>query len=103
MLTFAVFCVGFAFGAEGDILGFLVARHFGVSIYSSVMGLLTTAMSFSTASGAALLSITMSRTGTYDLCLLIVGFAVLLGAALLLLLGRGQSPTLDDLDAGMGR
>lgn len=88
LLTFAVFCIGFAFGAEGDIVGFLVARHFGVEIYSSVMGLLTCAISFSTASGAALLSFTMAATGGYDLYLTIVGVAVLIGATLLLLLGR---------------
>jgi predicted MFS family arabinose efflux permease len=88
ILTFAVFCLGFSFGAEGDVVGFLVARHFGIEIYSSVMGLLTCAMSFSTASGAALLSITMAKTGGYDLYLTIVGVAVLIGASLLLLLGR---------------
>lgn len=87
VLTFAVFCLGFSFGAEGDIVGFLVARHFGVAVYSSVMGLLTFAMSFSTASGAALLSFTMARTGGYELYLTICGIAVLAGASLLLLLG----------------
>ncbi len=88
ILAFAVFCLGFAFGAEGDIVGFLVARHFGVAVYSSVMGLLTCAMSFSTASGAALLSATLAATGGYNLYLVIVGVAVLVGASLLLLLGR---------------
>ena len=87
VLTFAVFCLGFAFGAEGDIVAFLVARHFGVQIYSSVMGLLTCAMSISTASGAALLSVTMARTGGYDLYLVIAGTGVLVGSSLLLLLG----------------
>lgn len=88
ILTFAVFCLGFAFGAEGDIVAFLVARHFGVEIYSSVMGLLTCAMSFSTASGAALVSYSLATTGGYDLYLVICGTAVLVGASLLLLLGR---------------
>lgn len=87
VLTFAVFCLGFAFGAEGDIVAFLVARHFGVQIYSSVMGLLTCAMSISTASGAAMLSVTMARTGGYDLYLIIAGVGVLVGSSLLLLLG----------------
>ncbi len=90
VLTFAVFCIGFSFGAEGDILGFLVARHFGVGIYSSVMGLMTFATSFSTASGAALLSVTMARTGGYETYLVIVGVAVLMGSALLLMLGPGR-------------
>lgn len=90
ILTFSVFCLGFSFGAEGDIVGFLVARQFGVAVYGSVMGLLTFATSFSTASGAALLSVTMARTGGYELYLVIVGIAVLAGAALLLLLGPGR-------------
>lgn len=87
VLTVAVFCVGFSFGAEGDILGFLVARHFGVKIYGSVMGLLTFATASSTALGALLLSITLAKTGGYELYLVIVGVAVLVGASLLLLLG----------------
>jgi len=44
-LTIVVFCLGFAFGSEGDIVAFLVARRLGVAIYSSVLGLLTAAMS----------------------------------------------------------
>ncbi len=93
ILTFSVFCIGFSFGAEGDIVGFLVARHFGVGIYSSVMGLLTFATSFSTASGALLLGITMDKTGGYDLYLIIAGVGVLVGASFLLLLGKGREPS----------
>jgi len=90
ILTFAVFCIGFSFGAEGDILGFLVARHFGVTIYGSVMGLMTFATSFSTASGAALLGLTMAITGGYNLYLIIAAIGVIVGATLLLLLGPGR-------------
>lgn len=87
VLALAVFCIGFAFGAEGDIVGFLAARHFGVAIYGSVMGLLTCAMSFSTASGAMLVSYSLATTGGYELYLVIAGCGVLVGAGLLLLLG----------------
>ena len=90
IISAAVFCIGFAFGAEGDVVAFLVARHFGVSIYSSVMGLLTAVMSISTASGAILLGMTMKATGGFNLFLTISGAAVLIGATLLLLLGRLQ-------------
>ncbi len=89
VLTAAVFSIGFAFGAEGDVVAFLVARKFGVQIYSSVMGLLTAMMSISTASGAWLLGMTMERSGgSFNLFLVIVGVAVLIGASLLLALGR---------------
>ncbi|MEO5587203.1 MAG: MFS transporter [Novosphingobium sp.] len=93
ILTFSVFCIGFSFGAEGDILGFLVARHFGVQIYSSVMGLLTFVTSFSTASGALILGITMGWTGGYELYLIISGIGVLLGATLLLFMKDGRAPS----------
>lgn len=93
VLTAAVFFIGFAYGAEGDLVAFLVARKFGVAIYSSVMGLLTAMMSISTASGAWLLGMTMESTGgSFDLFLNITGVAVLVGASLLLLLGRVRKP-----------
>jgi predicted MFS family arabinose efflux permease len=91
VLTAAVFCIGFAFGAEGDVVAFLVARHFGVAIYSSVMGLLTAVMSISTASGAWLLGWTMEASGGFGLFLNITGVAVFVGATLLLVLGRLKS------------
>lgn len=90
ILTFAVFSLGFAFGAEGDIVAFLVAKRFGLGVYSSVMGLLTATMSFSTSIGAGLLSWTLTRTGNYNLFLVISGTAVIIGAALLLLLRRDE-------------
>ncbi len=91
ILTAAVFFIGFAYGAEGDLVAFLVAKKFGVAIYSSVMGLLTAVMSISTASGALLLGITMEGNGGhFDRFLWITGTAVLVGATFLLLLGRVQ-------------
>lgn len=89
VLTAAVFLLGFAFGAEGDIVGFLVAKRFGVEVYGSVMGLLTSVMSASASLGALLLSWTLARTGGFDLFLVIVGTSVIIGAALLLKL-RGM-------------
>jgi len=92
VLLFAVFCLGFAFGAEGDLVAFLVARRFGLEVYSSVMGLLTSIMSASTSLGALLLAWTLARTGGYDLFLVIGGTAVFAGACLLLLLRRERAP-----------
>lgn len=88
VLMTSVFFLGFAFGAEGDIVGYLVAKRFGVQIYGSVMGLLTAIMSASASLGAILLSITLARTGNFNLFLTIVGTAVIAGACLFLLLHR---------------
>lgn len=88
VVTTSIFSLGFAVGAEGDILAFLVARHFRPAIYSSVLGLLTGVCSLAAASGAALLSLTMARTGSFDTFLVITGTAVLAGSLLLLMLRR---------------
>lgn len=88
VVMFAIFCLGFAMGAEGDILAFLVARYFRTAIYSSVLGLLTAITSLAAASGAAYLSWTMARTGGFDQFLVTTGTTVLVGSLLLLLLGR---------------
>ena len=86
----SVFFLGFAFGAEGDIVGYLVAKKFGVEIYGSVMGLLTSIMSASASLGAILLSFTLARTGDFNLFLTIVGTTVIVGASLFLLLHREE-------------
>lgn len=91
VLLAAVFLLGFAFGAEGDIVGFLVARRFGVAVYGSVMGLLTATMSASASLGAILLRETLKVTGNFNLFLVIVGTAVVIGASLFLLL-REEAP-----------
>lgn len=90
VLMASVFFLGFAFGAEGDIVGYLVAKKFGVEIYGSVMGLLTSIMSASASLGAILLSFTLARTGDFNLFLTIVGTTVIIGASLFLLLHREE-------------
>lgn len=54
------------------------------------MGLITAITSASTSIGAILLGYTLSTTGNFNLFLLITGTAVVLGALLLLLLGRNE-------------
>lgn len=90
VLTFATLCLGFSVGAEGDILAFVVARKFGVAIYSSVMGLMTMAISLSVALGAALLSLTLELTGAFDTFIVICALAVFAGGLLFLFI-PGQS------------
>jgi MFS family permease len=87
-LALAVFLVGLAYGAEGDLVGYLVVRSFGLTVYSSVLGVMTGAMALSIAIGSTLLSITLAMTGSFDLYLIIAAVAVVAGALLLLLLPR---------------
>jgi MFS family permease len=95
-LTLAVFAIGLSYGAEGDLLGYLVVRQFGVRIYSTVLGLLTAAIALSIASGSALLGLTLARFGDdYTPFLLICAGAVMLGALLLLLLRKPASASVE--------
>ena len=93
VVTAAIFFLGFAVGAEGDILSFLVARHFRTAIYSSVLGLLIAVSSVAAASGAMFLSWSLARSGSFNPFLILTGSAVILGALLLLLLGRSHGAT----------
>ncbi|MFA7588371.1 MAG: MFS transporter [Novosphingobium sp.] len=86
VLTFAVLCIGFAFGGEGDIVAYIVSHRFPVAIYSSVMGLVTTAISISASVGAVLLSVTLDRTGRFDPFLIGCAAAVFVGSLMFLLL-----------------
>jgi MFS family permease len=90
VLTVAVVCIGFAFGAEGDIAAYIVSRKFPVAVYSSVMGLVTMAMSAASATGATLLSITLKATGGFNLYLMICAVSVFLGSLMFLLLPTGR-------------
>ncbi|PLK27456.1 MFS transporter [Novosphingobium sp. TH158] len=90
LLLLSVYFIGFTFGAEGDVVAFLVARRFGVGVYSSVMGLITAITSFSTSIGAAFLGFTLAKTGNFVVFLLVTGVGVILGSLLLLLLGRNE-------------
>lgn len=91
MVMLAMIFIGLAVGAEGDLIGVLVSRAFGISIYGSVMGLVVSAISLATASGALLLSILLRKYGNYDLFLTISGVSVLIGSIMFLLLPRSAA------------
>jgi hypothetical protein len=87
----SVFIMGLAIGAEGDLIGFLAARTFGMAVYSSAVGLLTAAIGGSAAIGAAILSLTLKSTGHFTLFLTVSGWCVLIGGFFFLLVGPGSS------------
>jgi MFS family permease len=87
----AMVFIGVAVGAEGDLIGVLVSRAFGTVIYGSVMGLVTSAISLATASGAFMLSIILRKYGNYDLFLTISGVSVLIGSVMFLLLPKSAT------------
>ncbi|CAN5557307.1 MFS transporter [soil metagenome] len=88
VLVLAVCCLGAAWGAEGDVIAYLVARRFSLEIYSTVLSLLSAAIGVSSALGAFILSRTLQVSQSFNGFLTFAGVAAFAGGALFLLLGR---------------
>lgn len=79
--------VAVGFGGEGDIIPFLVTKHFGIRIYSTVLGMLSAAMGGAIGFGNLLLSAIFQAGGSYNTYLLMAAAAAFAGSAMFLLLG----------------
>jgi MFS family permease len=86
VLSAAVLLIGLAFGAEGDIITYMVVEHFGVRIFSTVMGLMTGVISVAAALGAVVISVTLRMTDGYATFMIIAGTAAAVGSLLFALL-----------------
>ncbi len=90
----AVVLIGVSFGGEGDIVPYLVTRYFPVPIYSTTLGLLSSAMGGAMGAGAALLAFTLRSAGGYETYLTTAAICAAIGSSMFLLLGvrRYQRP-----------
>ncbi len=88
LLGIAVMVLGLSYGAESDILAYLTARYFPISIYSSVLGLLMPTAGLAIAIGSALLSVTLTYSDSFRPFMLIAGVSVMIGGLGFLLLRR---------------
>jgi predicted MFS family arabinose efflux permease len=86
IITGAVLFMGLSYGAEADLIGYVVARTFGIRIYGTVLGLMTAALSLGSTIGSLLLSATLRGTGGYGLFLVVSGVISMIGSLLFLLL-----------------
>ncbi|MCP9275229.1 MFS transporter [Mycolicibacterium arenosum] len=92
VLVVSVCCLGAAWGAEGDVIAYLVSKRFDVNLYSTVLSLLMSAVGVSSALGAVVLSRMLRETPSFAGFLAVAGVAALTGGALFLLLGRSRMP-----------
>ncbi|HEX7858104.1 MAG TPA: MFS transporter [Sphingobium sp.] len=99
-LLVGVALFGISFGAESDIMGYAVARYFGMSNYSSVLGLLMAAAGAAMTTGSILLSATLARTDSFSPFMIVAGISVLCGATLLLRL-KNIKPPENGVEMGM--
>jgi MFS transporter, OFA family, oxalate/formate antiporter len=88
VLTTAAFLLGFAAGAESDLIAFLAARYFGMAHFGRIYGMLYMPFGLFSAISPLLYGLVRDRTGSYDMMLTAAAVMFVAGGALLLLLGR---------------
>lgn len=98
-LTFIVaavagFLLGFAAGAESDLIAYITGRYFGMAHYGKIYGSLYMPFGLGSAVSPLIYAQVYDRTGSFDPVLTLAIPAFVIGGALLLLLGRYP-----DLDA----
>ena len=93
VLVVAVCCLGAAWGAEGDVIAYLVAHKFRLNVYSTVLSILSAVIGVSSALGALILSRMLAESDSFNGFLLVAGSAALIGGTLFLLVGPHRKPT----------
>lgn len=88
----AAFLLGFAAGAESDLIAYLASRYFGLLHYGRIYGTLYMAFAIASAVSPAVYGRVRDVTGTYDPMLFAAAGLFVTGA--LLLLGLGRYPEL---------
>lgn len=88
LMRAGAFLLGFAAGAESDVIAFMAARYFGVAHYGKIYGLLYMAFGIASAISPVIYGAVRDGTGGYDPMLTAALLMFAVGGALLLTLGR---------------
>ena len=78
----AAFVIGFSVGAEVDLIGYLVARYFGIHAYGQIYSRQYSAFLIATGLSPVILGAVRDATGTYTASLFIAAAFMILSAAL---------------------
>jgi MFS transporter, OFA family, oxalate/formate antiporter len=84
----AAFMLGFAAGAESDLIAYLASRYFGMANYGKIYGMLYMPFGIASACSPVLYGRVRDVTGSYDQMLYAAMFLFAAGAVLLITLGR---------------
>lgn len=90
LLAGGVLLVGIAQGAEGDIGGYMISRHFDLKNYSLILGFVKAGLDGGGAIGALILSFTLRATDSYAPFLYFAAATTILGAVFFFLTGPGR-------------
>jgi MFS family permease len=88
MISVAAFFLGFAAGAESDLIAFLAARYFGMAHFGRIYGMLYMPFGLMSAISPVIYGTVRVQTGSYDGMLMVAAAMFVIGGAMLLLLGR---------------
>lgn len=84
----ASFALGFAAGAELDLLAFLAARYFGLAHYAKIYAILYAALAVCSGTAPMLFAALFDLTSSYDWSFAIAAMLFVIGSCVMLLLGR---------------
>ena len=85
---FATVLIGFAAGAEFDIIAFLASRYFGLKDYNKIYSLLYAAFAIGAAVAPPLYGMAHDNFGNYNAVFMVSAGLFILGSVILLFLGR---------------
>ena len=88
MAAIAGFLLGFAAGAESDLIAYLTGRYFGMANYGKIYGMLYMPFGLFSALSPIIYASVRDNMGSYNPILSVAIFGFVIGGGLLLLLGR---------------
>ena len=84
----AAFLIGFAAGAELDLMAFLAARYFGLAHYAKIYSILYATLAVCSGTAPMIFASVYDATGSYDLGYSVAAALFIFSVFLILLLGR---------------
>ena len=103
MAALAGFLLGFAAGAESDLIAYLTGRYFGMAHYGKIYGMLYMPFGFFSALSPLIYAYVRDSVNSYNPILSVAIFIFVVGGGLLLMLGRYPDSFPEDETAPAGK
>ena len=84
--------IGTAFGAEGDVISYMVSRYMGIRCFGRIYGIFMAALAFGYAFGPFAFAMVYDLSGNYDPAFWLFGVGLAASSALVVTMGRYWYP-----------
>jgi len=84
----SVILIGIGMGGESDVLGYMVARYFGLKDYATIAGLASLLVTMGIAVSASLIGRAYDAFGNYQMSLIVAGIFVAFAGVAYLMMGK---------------